>query len=178
MNVVNGIRNSIVIVALREKEKENENVPRFSGDIFPASWKTVWQTGPEKIPGMGLWDFLRDWKKGLNGGWGAWKISFRFWEWLRKGWKDWEFPSLVWKSARVADDFPRWFEKCFGKPLENLSDWERVKTIGWKYWNALRGFEGNRCHQACRKAENRRWINLSDRFAYLRWFSGLKRGLK
>lgn len=29
MNVVSGIRNSIVIVALREKEKENENVPRF-----------------------------------------------------------------------------------------------------------------------------------------------------
>ena len=33
MNVVNGIRNSIVIVALREKEKENENVPRFSGHL-------------------------------------------------------------------------------------------------------------------------------------------------
>lgn len=37
MNVVNGIRNSIVIVALREKEKENENVPRFFEGISPAS---------------------------------------------------------------------------------------------------------------------------------------------
>lgn len=34
MNVVNEIRNSIVIVALREKEKENENVPRVSGHFL------------------------------------------------------------------------------------------------------------------------------------------------
>ena len=160
---MNEIRNSIVIVALREKEKENENVPRFFGAFSQRPEKRFDRQVRKKIPGMGLWDFLRDWKKGLNGGWDAWKISFRFWEWLRKGWEGWEFPSLVWKSARVADDFSQMVREMFREATgKSLRLEKRTKTIGWKYWNALRGFEGNRCHQACRKAENRRWINLSD----------------
>ena len=60
MNVLNGIRNSIVIVALREKEKENENVPRFSGAFSQRPEKRFDRQVRKKFPGMGLWDFLRD----------------------------------------------------------------------------------------------------------------------
>lgn len=56
MNVVNGIRNSIVIVALREKEKENENVPRFSR-AFPSVLKNGLADRSGKNFGNGIMGF-------------------------------------------------------------------------------------------------------------------------
>ena len=59
MNVVNGIRNSIVIVALREKEKENENVPRFS---------RAFSQRPEKRFGRQVREKFREWDYGIFSG--------------------------------------------------------------------------------------------------------------
>ena len=139
MNVVNVIRNSIVIVALREKEKENENVPRFSR-AFPQR--------PEKRLGRQVREKFREWDYGIFSGIGrkGWTVGETGWGFLsgflRNGWKRLkeaderlrEFPSLVWKSeerlAGMVGDFPRWFEKCFRKPLEISQVWKR----GQKQW--------------------------------------------
>lgn len=34
----------------------------------------------------------------------------------------------VGKGVRIAGGFLRWFKKCFGKPLGNLSGWEEGKN--------------------------------------------------
>lgn len=59
MNVVNGIRNSIVIVALREKEKENENVPRLFG---------AFSQRPEKRFDRQVREKFREWDYGIFSG--------------------------------------------------------------------------------------------------------------